>query len=254
MVPLRFSSKTKNQLQHYVYALVDPRDNRIFYVGKASANNRAYDHLNAEFEETAKHLRIQAIRQAGAEPIVEILRYGLETKEACFEIEAAIIDTLGLENLTNKVRGHGVERGRQTAAQVERLYGSEPVDVSDIKESLMLFFVNQSYSPTMSEIEVYDCVRQFWSGVGTARRSRDESNHLPYPTALGIADGVVVRAYSIAEWFPAGTTLSTRGQVSGDARWEFVGQLLSDHPLVGKRLVRDGSEVKATQQGYRYIN
>jgi hypothetical protein len=166
MALLRFSSQTKNHLRHYVYALVDPRDKKIFYVGKASANNRAYDHMNAEFEETAKHLRIKGIREAGLEPTVEILRYGLVTKEACFEIEATIIDTLGLENLTNKVRGHGIERGRQTAAQVERLYGSEPVDVTGIREPLMLFFVNQGYSPTMSEIEIYDCVRQFWAGVG----------------------------------------------------------------------------------------
>lgn len=254
MARIRFSPQTTKHLRHYVYALVDPRDNMIFYVGKASGNNRAYDHLNSEFEETSKHRRIKAIREAGAEPIVEILRYGLETKEACFEVEAAIIDTLGLENLTNRVRGHGVERGRQTAAKVERLYGSKPVDIANISEPLMLFFVNQTYSPTMSEIEIYDCVRQFWSGVGTARRTRDESGILPYSTALGIADGIVVRAYSIAEWFPAGTTLSTRALDGGVGRWEFVGQLLTDHSLVGRRLVYGNSEVIATQQGYRYIN
>lgn len=223
-------------------------------MGKASGNNRAYDHLNSEYEETAKHRRIKEIRAAGAEPVVEILRYGLETKEACFEVEAAIIDTLGLENLTNRVRGHGIERGRQTAAEVERLYGSRPVDIADIGEPLMLFFVNRTYSPTMSEIEIYDCVRQFWSGVGVSRRARDESGALSYPTALGVVDGVIVRAYSIVEWFPAGTTLSTRGPVAGDGRWEFVGQLLSDHPLAGRRLVDGDKEIVATQQGYRYIN
>jgi hypothetical protein len=254
MARIRFSSQTTKHLRHYVYALADPRDNKIFYVGKASANNRAYDHLNSEFEETSKHSHIKAIREAGAEPVVEILRYGLETKEACFEVEAAIIDTLGLENLTNRVRGHGVERGRQTAAEVERLYGSKPVDIAGISEPLMLFFVNRTYSPTMSEIEIYDCVRQFWSGVGASRRTRDQFGRLPYSIALGIADGVVVRAYSIAEWFPAGTTLSTRGLGRGESRWEFVGQLLHDHPLVGRRLVNGNSEVIATQQGYRYIN
>jgi hypothetical protein len=223
MARIHFSSQTTKHLRHYVYALVDPRDNMIFYVGKASGNNRAYDHLNSEFEETSKHRRIKAIWEAGAEPIVEVLRYGLETKEACFEVEAAIIDTIGLEKLTNRVRGHGVARGRQTAAEVERLYGSKPVDIANISEPLMLFFVNQTFSPTMSEIEIYDCVRQFWSGVGAARRTRDESGILPYSTALGIA-------------------------------WEFVGQLLSDHSLVGRRLVDGDSEVMATQQGYRYIN
>lgn len=98
----------------------------------------------------------------------------------------------------------------------------------------MLFF-NRTYSPTMSEIQIYDCVRQFWSGVGASRRTRDESGALPYPMALGIADGVIVRAYSIAEWFPAGTTLSTRRLDGGEGRWEFVGQLLLAHRLVGRR-------------------
>lgn len=254
MAKIRFSSQTTKHLGHYVYALVDPRDNKIFYVGKASGNNRAYDHLNSDFDETSKHRRIKEIRQAKMEPVVEILRYGLESKAACFEVEAAIIDTLGLENLTNQVRGHGVDRGRQTAAEVERLHGSKPVDVAKIKDKLMLFFINQTYSPTMSEMEIYDCVRQFWSGVGVSRRTRDESGNLPYATALGIADGVIVRAYSIAEWFPAGTTLSTRGYSRGEGRWEFVGQLQPDHPLVGLRLVDGSSAVMATQQGYRYIN
>jgi hypothetical protein len=250
----RFSSETTKHLGHYVYALVDPRDNMIFYVGKASGNNRAYDHLNSD-EETSKNRRIQEIRAAaGEDPKVEILRYGLETKEACFEVEAAIIDTLGLEKLTNRVRGHGVERGRQKAEEVERLYGSKPVDIAGISEPLMLFFVNRTYSPTMQENQIYDCVRQFWSGVGVPRRTRDKFGTLLYPIALGIADGVVVRAYSIAEWFPAGTTLSTRESSGKEGRWEFVGQLLPNHPYVGRRLVDGESEVMATQQGYRYIN
>ena len=35
----------------------------------------------------------------------------------------------------------------------------------------MLFSVSQTYSPTMSEIEIYDCVRQFWFGVAPSRRT-----------------------------------------------------------------------------------
>ena len=54
--------------------------------------------------------------------------------------------------------------------------------------------------------------------------------------------------------FPAGTTLSTRPHGRGESRWEFVGQVLSDHPLVDRRLVDGDSEVMATQQGYRSIN
>jgi uncharacterized protein len=254
MKRFQFSSRTTKTLKHYVYALVDPRDDKIFYVGKASANNRAFDHLNSAHDETAKHRRIAEILALDREPRVEILRSGLETKEACFDVEAAIIDTIGLENLTNKVRGHGVARGRQTAKEAERLCGSPPREISTIRERLVLFFINQTFSPTMSELEIYDCVRQFWSGISSARQELDESGNLAYRTALGIADGVVVRAYSVAAWFKAGTTLSTRGPASCDDRWEFVGQLLPDHELVGRRLIIDGKDLPAAQKGFRYIN
>lgn len=33
-----FSQKTKEELKYYVYALIDPRNNKIFYVGKGNSN------------------------------------------------------------------------------------------------------------------------------------------------------------------------------------------------------------------------
>jgi hypothetical protein len=253
---MKFSPSTTSHLGHYVYALVDPRDGQIFYVGKASANNRAFDHVNAGKGESEKHERIQEIRDVGDEPVVEILRYGLTSAKASFEVEAAIIDTIGLENLTNMVRGHGVDRGRQTAAEVERLHGSKPVEITTLRESLMMFFINQTYSPTKTDLELYDCVRQFWSSVSARTRTPDQvSGELPYQTALGVVDSVVVRVYSVAAWFPAGTTFTSRGFRSDPGnRWEFVGQQLPDHPLAGRRLQRDGKDVPANQQGYGYIN
>lgn len=252
---MKFSSATTKHLSHYVYALVDPRDESIFYVGKASANNRAFNHLRVGSGEEDKHQKIREIRAAGREPTVEVLRYGLASAQASFEVEAAVIDTLGLENLTNKVRGHGVDRGRQTSREVERLHGSKPVDISSLREPLMLFFINQTYSPTKSECELYDCVRQFWSRVSPKTRTQlPASGALSYPTALGVVESVVVRAYSIAAWFPAGTTLSSRTSESAENRWEFVGQLLQDHKLVGRRLTKGGADLPANQLGYGYIN
>ena len=223
-------------------------------IGKASANNRAFNHLQIHEGEERKHQRIREIRAAGYEPSVEILRYGLGSLLESFEVEAAIIDALGLENLTNKVRGHGVDRGRQTAAEVERLHGAKPVPVEQIRERYMLFFINQTYSPTKTELELYDCVRQFWAGVSRKRTTpSEETGALPYPKALAIVESVVVRAYSIVAWFPAGTTLSTRRARNTRGRWEFVGQLIKD-PLVGRRLTKGGKDLPANQLGYGYLN
>jgi len=247
---MKFSTLTKEHLGHYVYALVDPRDRSIFYVGKASANSRAFNHMKVSKIETEKHARIAAIRSADAEPLVEILRYGLSSEKIAFEVEAAIIDAIGIEKLTNVVRGHGVERGRLLASEVELLHGAEPVRVGDIEEPCILFFIQNTYSPTLSEQEIYDSTRQFWYEVSEKKRME-----LTHRVALAIVDSVVVRVYSIAGWYPAGTTLSSRSPIKLDDKWEFVGNRIEDHWLAGKKLVEDDgeTEVSAIQKGYSYL-
>ena len=252
---MRFSQSTKIELGHYVYALIDPRNGLIFYIGKASANNRAFSHLDGSNDETRKHAKIKEIRDVGQDPRVDVLRYGLRTVEECFEIEAAIIDTIGLENLTNAVRGHGINRGRQTADEVERLHGSMPISVEQVQEPSMLFFIGKTYSPTMGEIQLYDCTRQFWYNVSERTRTPSaENGSLFHQTALAVVDSVVVRAYQIARWFSAGTTMSTReySNVSTN-KWEFVGKLVADHPLTGRRLTKEGNDLPANQNGFGYL-
>jgi hypothetical protein len=248
---MKFTNKTKEHLRFYVYGLVDPRDNKIFYVGKASANNRVFDHLATTASESRKSLKIDEIRAAKRQPQIEILRYGLESERVALEVEAAIIDALGLENLTNAVRGHGVEHGRMLAQEVERLHGSVPIKVSEIRERCMLFYIHNTYSPTLSEQEIYDCIRQFWHGVS----ARNRSDPSLYPVGLGVVEGVVVRACSIAAWFPAGTTFSSRPYNDiGKDRWEFVGQKLDKHPLLGRLLVDDQEKpIAGVQKGYSYL-
>ncbi len=251
---MNFSAPTRRHLGHYVYALVDPRDDSIFYVGKASGNNRAFDHLKAAPNEGQKSIRIAEIRKSrpSLEPEVQILRYGLD-ETSCLNVEAAIIDAIGLENLTNEIRGHGVDRGRQTAKEVERLHGSKPVDVSSIADPCMLFFINRTYSPTKSDLQLYDCARQYWYNVSERTRTVLADGSLPYPTALAIADNIVVRAYTVAAWLPAGSTMSSRGDHRPAAKWEFVGQQNDFHRLVGRRLIKDGKDFPANQLGFGYI-
>lgn len=246
---MKFSKLAKESLKYYVYGLVDPVDREIFYVGKASANNRAFDHLKNNTKESNKNKKIEEIRKVGKEPIVEILRYGLESEAIAFEVEAAIIDAIGLENLTNEVRGHGVLRGRTHAKEIERLHGSDPIKASDILEPCMLFYIHETYSSTLNELEIYDSTRQFWQGVSKSNRE-----NLNTKIALAIVDGVVVRVYSIVAWFSAGETMSTRQFQGKPDKWEFVGQLIENHPLAGRLLVGDdGYPIKNMQKGYSYL-
>jgi len=246
---MEFSKSTKEHLGFYVYSLIDPRDKSIFYVGKASSNNRAFNHLQSKKSETNKQKRIKEIRRAGHEPVVEIIRYGLDSESAAFDVEAAVIDAIGIENLTNVIRGHGVEKGRMLASEIERLYGTSPISVDEITEPCIVFFIHETYSPTLSEQELYDCTRQFWD-VG-----KDERDLLLHRTALAVVEGVIVRVYRIEGWYLQGATLSSRKYkgTRKDKR-EFVGQIVDNHPLLGLKLVEpSGETIKAMQKGFMYL-
>lgn len=250
----KFEQKIKKALGYYVYALIDPFTDKIFYVGKASGNNRVFDHLKSTVSESDKALMIKEIRSKKAEPKIEILRYGLSSEELALEVEASIIDALGIENLTNIVRGHKIEKGRLSLDEVRRLYGSNPIGIETIKERYMMFFINKTYSTRLSEIEIYDATRQFWTNVGADKRKKNKEGNLDYSVALSIYDGVVIRVYTIIDWFKSGTTFSTR-KTSKANSFEFVGNIVDNHYLLGKRLLGlDGKRIKANQQGYGYIN
>ena len=87
----------------YVYALVDPGTESVFYVGKGSrqrllAHGREADLTKDGGPRSAKVQRIRELRSAGFEPRVDIVRHGLD-EAAAFEVEAALIDSL--PQLTN---------------------------------------------------------------------------------------------------------------------------------------------------------
>ncbi len=107
---LEFSQAVIENLGHYVYLLEDPRSSKVFYVGKGSGN-RVFEHLATAClndTETAKADKNETIREiiaAGLEPKTSILRHGLE-EDTAFELEASLIDFLGIDDLTNLQGGH----------------------------------------------------------------------------------------------------------------------------------------------------
>lgn len=67
-----FKQSVIEGLKCYVYVLVDPRDNRIFYVGKGTGN-RVYQHAQAALvDDSSLSLKLSTIR--------EIKSLGLDVK------------------------------------------------------------------------------------------------------------------------------------------------------------------------------
>jgi hypothetical protein len=252
---MSFPKDVQKQLGNYVYALVDPRDDKIFYVGKASSNNRAFDHLQGSdetgFRGSKKH-KIKEIKNDGQEPKIDVIRHGLEG-DAVFEVEAAVIDTIGIENLTNEVRGHSVARGRFSSEKAIRVYGSDSINISELPTKAIGFFIKNSYFPNINDMQLYDATRQFWR-VGSKALSLNEENELIYKYAFAIVDSVVVAVYEIEHWYDSGSTMSTRLSKANDKK-EFIGQLVKDHNLTNKKLIDDGgNEILAVQGGFTYLN
>ena len=56
-----FNQQTIESLAYYVYALIDPRDNRIFYIGKGKGN-RIFQHAKDALGCNDQSLKLDIIR------------------------------------------------------------------------------------------------------------------------------------------------------------------------------------------------
>ena len=221
----KFSPKTIEALGYYVYIYSDPVTKVPFYVGKGKGN-RAFAHLH-DGSESDKARKIAEIQARGRQPLIEILAFGLDEK-AAYKVEAAAIDLLGLKNLTNKQAGHESSLyGRIEVSEFDARFDHGELAESDFLEDAVLVKVNQLYRNGMSDFELYEVTRGFWR----VDKSKVEGIHL----ALAVYDGMVLEAYEIAAWLPAGSGMCAARSVSQAElahRMEFVGR-------VANRCIRD---------------
>jgi hypothetical protein len=210
---MKLSPKTIERLGYYVYLYINPIDKSIFYVGKGKGN-RVFAHLN-DATESRKVNTIKTIRAHGKEPKIEILVHDLQDEKAALRIETAAIDLLGIDNLTNQVRGwKSGTVGRMGIKQLTALYDGEP---ATIEEDVILIRINRLYHFGISDSELYEATRGVWK-LGD-RRNKAE-------LAFAVYMGIVREVYRIRKWSPAGTTkYHTRTDTKIKGRWEFVGSV-----------------------------
>jgi len=91
--------------QFYVYELVDPRDQSVFYIGKGKGERfKAHEAEAKTGSNSAKCRRIREIISAGHVVGHRIVRW-FKSEDAAYRYEKRVISSIGLENLTNIAPG-----------------------------------------------------------------------------------------------------------------------------------------------------
>ena len=219
-VQLNLSPDVSNALGFYVYAYIDPRDESVFYIGKG-VGERATDHL-FETSESQKISRINSIRASGLEPHIDIIAHQLRDDLEASRLEAALIELVGINRLTNIVRGRfSTNYPRRPLIDFIMEHVPQPVDVID---PVLLIRINRQFRYGMSAEALYESTRGIW--VVGERRSRAKF-------AMAVYAGIVREVYEIQSWHRAGSTMYTTRSATELAeqqnkRWEFVGSVASE--------------------------
>lgn len=112
----------------YVYKLIDPRDDKVFYIGKGK-ENRIDEHEKQTLRGVCsdKCNKIRDIMNSGHVLIKEKIALFWDEK-AAYNAETDIIDEHGLHNLTNVYPGgHGAFSRRVTKRQVYTVKPTPPL-------------------------------------------------------------------------------------------------------------------------------
>lgn len=235
---MEFKQSVIEALAYYVYALVDPRDNKIFYIGKGKGN-RVFQHAEACIEENAHNLKLDTIRSIiseGGHVAYYILRHNLEEREA-YIVESTLIDMLTYskfnhENqLTNIIAGHHQwDEGIKDIEEINALYDCSKIEVKE-GDCLLLVSLNQSYNQKKAKgvykrVDIYEATRKYWP-IGIGSEQVKKVNYV-----LGVYKGIVrcvikVKSY---KWVPK----AENGTIFKTPRCCFDGEICSDSQYLNK--------------------
>ena len=209
----KFPPSILAELKHYVYIYSHPITGEVFYVGKGKGN-RVFAHLKDE-SESDKTKFIKRLKEEKLEPKIEILIHGLETEETALRVEAAMIDLLGRDNLTNIQKGYKSRTyGRLNIRQIISMYQREPIEVNDKAIGIR---INSLYYPTIPRHELYDVTRSQW------RISLKRAEQVDF--AFAVYQGIIYEVYRVSSWHDAGSTFNSRIDDKIEGRYEFIGDI-----------------------------
>ena len=250
-----FSQKTQEKLKSYVYILIDPRDNKIFYVGKGSGN-RVFSHINDAIfnpNETEKLEIIRAIKLDNLKVNHFIIRHGLEESEALI-VESVLIDFLTFKDfaevakISNIVSGHhSFNQGIKTVNDCEILYNCKELKKEDIKHKVLVININKTFdnkrkkkseNPVYERPNIYEATRGWW----VLDKKRAENSDF----VLAEYKGVIRAIFKPEKWIQADGDKGTK-------RWGFEGSEITSKEILDIYINKEVPKIRGMANPIRYF-
>jgi hypothetical protein len=215
-----FDNLTITKLGYYVYALVNPITNSVFYIGKG-IENRVFAHKLEVLENKSeigslKKIQISDILENNLDLKHVIIRHGLTEKEA-FLLEATLIDyhNFSQNKLTNEVSGHNSGfYGIKTTDELIRQYNAPKLE--QLLHDVVIININKQYARVKnSENGIYEATKESWV------INKNRIDQLKF--ALSEYQGIIIGVFKINKWYPMNTDNNKINK-----RWGFNGEEASD--------------------------
>ena len=113
-------------------------------------------------------------------------------EKTAFEVESAFIDYFGLQHLTNKIKGHGDDRGMRWTDELELQLTAKTFVEDENCPRFILIKINDYNIAKNGGVEndgIYKAVRWCWK-IKPSRANK-------YPYVLAVRYGIVVGVYRI---------------------------------------------------------
>ncbi len=244
-----FSPRTEEALEYYVYLLVDPRDGKIFYVGKGKGD-RVFAHVNCALTSNVESDKLDIIRSIikdGKDVRYYIARHGMKEDEA-FLVESVLIDLLtfrdfaSVANISNIQSGHHqFDRGIKTANELEAMYNGGELQDSDFVDKLLVININGTYGiKNERHPNIYEATRKSW------KLSEGRARLVKY--VLSEYRGVVRAIFAPQKW---------EHEPNNPKRWLFEGYEITEenNPEIYNRYINKRvPKVKGMANPVRYFN
>ena len=217
---------------YYVYVYSDPDNGRPFYGGKGRGG-RVNAHLKFKKAKNEKQKLIERFLGQGRKPVMQIVQWGMSECEA-FAAEAAMIQFLGLDQISNRICGRG--RYKVHADFLEYIKDKRPLRTKKRGGSQVLVIsANQVYRPGMSRFELYDAVR---GNLPVKAERLDECKMV-----FVLLDGFVIDVYQNIGYVDAGTEARMFDDGEENKGFDIVAKFCSEvirHRYVGRELLGVG--------------